>query len=66
MSIEGDEVRDLVQCLYGAIDRQDWSTLEAVVSDGWSSRSAAPVRSGGTRGSDNFRSSSWPFPTVVM
>lgn len=32
MSFERDEVRDLVECLYSAIDRQDWSTLEAVVS----------------------------------
>ena len=32
MSMECDEVRDLVQCLYAAIDRQDWSTVEAVVS----------------------------------
>jgi predicted ester cyclase len=32
MTFERDEVRDLVECLYGAIDRQDWSTLEAVVS----------------------------------
>ena len=28
-----DEIRDLVQCLYAAIDRQDWSTVEAVVSE---------------------------------
>ena len=32
MTFERDEVRELVECLYGAIDRQDWSTLEAVVS----------------------------------
>ncbi len=32
MSFERDGIRDLVQCLYAAIDRQDWSTLEAVVS----------------------------------
>jgi predicted ester cyclase len=32
MSFEGDEVRQLVECLYAAIDRQDWSTVEAVVS----------------------------------
>lgn len=32
MSLSGDEVRELVVCLYGAMDRQDWSTLEAVVS----------------------------------
>jgi predicted ester cyclase len=32
MSFERDELRELVECLYSAIDRQDWSTLEAVVS----------------------------------
>ncbi len=32
MSFEGGEVRDLVQCLYATIDRHDWSTLEALVS----------------------------------
>lgn len=32
MSLSGDEVRELVECLYGAIDRRDWSTLEALVS----------------------------------
>ncbi|OBB18088.1 ester cyclase [Mycolicibacterium elephantis] len=32
MSFEADEVRELVECLYGAIDRRDWSTLEALVS----------------------------------
>jgi predicted ester cyclase len=32
MSFEADEVRGLVKCLYSAIDRQDWSTLEEVVS----------------------------------
>jgi predicted ester cyclase len=31
-SLEADEVRDLVECLYAAIDRQDWPTFEAVVS----------------------------------
>lgn len=32
MSFERDEVCDLVHCLYNAIDRQDWSTLQEVVS----------------------------------
>ncbi|BBY79118.1 ester cyclase [Mycolicibacterium pulveris] len=32
MSFEVDEVRELVECLYGAIDRHDWRTLEALVS----------------------------------
>lgn len=32
MTFEADEVRELVECLYGAIDRRDWSTLEALVS----------------------------------
>jgi predicted ester cyclase len=32
MSFERDEVCDLVRCLYSAIDRNDRSTLEAVVS----------------------------------
>ncbi len=32
MSFERDEVCDLVHFLYSAIDRQDWSTLQAVVS----------------------------------
>lgn len=32
MSFEADEVRELVQSLYGAIDRRDWSTVEALVS----------------------------------
>lgn len=32
MSFENDEVRELVESLYGAIDRRDWSTLEALVS----------------------------------
>jgi predicted ester cyclase len=27
-----DAVRDLIECLYTAIDRQDWSNLEALVS----------------------------------
>jgi predicted ester cyclase len=32
VSFHGEEVRGLVQCVYSAIDRQDWSTLEEVVS----------------------------------
>ncbi|MGE2690769.1 ester cyclase [Mycolicibacterium pulveris] len=32
MSFEADEVRELVESLYGAIDRRDWSRLEALVS----------------------------------
>jgi predicted ester cyclase len=32
MSFEGNEIRDLVHCLYAAIDRNDRATLEAVVS----------------------------------
>jgi predicted ester cyclase len=32
MSLSGDEIRELVRTLYAAMDRQDWSTLEAVVS----------------------------------
>jgi predicted ester cyclase len=32
VSFEGNEVRDLVNCLYAAIDRNDRATLEAVVS----------------------------------
>lgn len=31
-SLECDEVRALVECLYGAVDRRDWSTVEALVS----------------------------------
>jgi predicted ester cyclase len=27
-----DAVRELVECLYGALDRRDWSTVEALVS----------------------------------
>jgi predicted ester cyclase len=32
MSFEVDEIRDLVHCLYGAIDRNDRETLVAMVS----------------------------------
>lgn len=32
MTFERDEVCDLVHCLYATIDRNDWATLEAVVS----------------------------------
>ncbi len=32
MSFSGDEVRDLVECLYTSIDRRDWATVETLVS----------------------------------
>ena len=32
MSMEVDSIRDLVECLYSAIDRRDWSTVEELVS----------------------------------
>jgi predicted ester cyclase len=28
----GDALRELIECLYTALDRQDWSTFEALVS----------------------------------
>ncbi|MGO4442835.1 ester cyclase [Mycobacterium sp. 2YAF39] len=50
MSFEGGEVRDLVRCLYAAIDRQDWSTLESVVSP----RVVVEVDGGGAVGWDEW------------
>nr|WP_090338780.1 ester cyclase [Mycolicibacterium malmesburyense]CRL66765.1 SnoaL-like polyketide cyclase [Mycolicibacterium malmesburyense] len=32
MSFSEDEIRELVECLYTAIDRRDWATVEALVS----------------------------------
>ncbi|MGE2718706.1 ester cyclase [Mycolicibacterium celeriflavum] len=32
MSFSEDEIRELVECLYTAIDRCDWATVEALVS----------------------------------
>ncbi|MGV0870868.1 ester cyclase [Mycolicibacterium sp. XJ879] len=32
MSFQADEIRELVEGLYGAIDRRAWSTLEELVS----------------------------------
>ncbi len=51
MSNGGDEVRGLVECLYSAIDRQDWSTVEAVVSPRLVVEVGSSVRSDGTSGS---------------
>ncbi|MFI5507173.1 ester cyclase [Mycobacterium sp. NPDC051804] len=50
MAFEGDEVRDLVHCLYAAIDRNDRATLEAVVSQ----RVVVEVGGGGPVGWDQW------------
>ena len=59
-----DAVRELVECFYAAIDRRDWSTIEALVSPGWSSRSAARNRSVGTSGGPTWTSSPGGSPMV--
>ena len=48
MSLGGDGVRELVECLYSAVDRQDWSTVEALVSP----RVVVEVGSGAAIGRD--------------
>jgi predicted ester cyclase len=48
MSLGGDGVRELVECLYSAVDRQDWSTVEELVSP----RAVVEVGSGGPIGRD--------------
>ncbi|HEX2283555.1 MAG TPA: ester cyclase [Mycobacterium sp.] len=52
MSFGGDAVRKLVEWLYGAMDRQDWSTIEAVVSP----RLVVDVGSSAPMGWDAWRS----------
>jgi len=31
VSLSGDDVRELVACCYGAVDRRDWERVEALV-----------------------------------
>lgn len=50
MAFEENEVRDLVHCLYAAIDRYDRATLEAVVSQ----RVVVEVGGGGPVGWDQW------------
>lgn len=52
MSLSGDEVRDLVNCLYTSVDRRDWSTVEQLVS----SRLVVEVGSGGPTDWPQWRS----------
>jgi predicted ester cyclase len=51
MSIEADEIRELVECLYSAYDRRDWSTIEALISP----RLVIEVGSSGPGGWDQWR-----------
>ena len=50
MGFEGEDIRDLVHCLYAAIDRNDRATLEAVVSQ----RVVIEVGGGGPVGWDQW------------
>jgi predicted ester cyclase len=47
----GDALRELVECLYAALDRQDWETFEALVS----SRVVVEVGSSAPIGFDEWR-----------
>jgi predicted ester cyclase len=51
MSMGGDGVRELVECLYGAVDRRDWSAVEELVS----SRFVAEIGSGAPHGWAEWR-----------
>lgn len=51
MGLADDAVRELVECLYGAMDRGDWATVEALVS----SRLVVEVNSSGPMGWDAWR-----------
>jgi predicted ester cyclase len=50
-SMESDAVRELVECLYSALDRQDWSTMEALISP----RLVVEVGSAARTGWDEWR-----------
>lgn len=58
--MEGDEVRALVECLYAALDRRDWSTLEQLVSP----RLVVEVGSTEPTGWDAWRASLEEFVTA--
>ena len=53
MNMEGDAVRELVECLYSALDRRDWSTMEALISP----RLVVEVGSSARTGWDEWRGS---------
>jgi predicted ester cyclase len=53
MSMGEESVRELVECLYAALDRQDWSTVEALVSP----RLVVEVGSAEPAGWDDWRAS---------
>lgn len=55
-----DEVRELVECLYRAVDCRDWSTVEQLVSQ----RIVVEVGSGGPMGWDEWRADLEDFVTA--
>jgi predicted ester cyclase len=60
MSFGGDEVRDLVKCLYRAVDGRDWATVEELVSE----RIVVEVAGGGPMNWEQWRAHLEEFVTA--